>query len=598
MSLYASLAPLASASTRARVRRFRIGWVVVACLDAAAIALVLPLAQAMASIDSAPSGIVQVLIDRLGFTDTGMFTLFLAGAVLVAFVTKSLLAIVFVRSNLRTVEEMEVDTSDQLVMGYLDAPWTFHLHRTTASIQRTLNEGMRRVFVEGLATELPSIGDRAVLALIGLILLVAAPLPTIAVGVYLALATRYYSRLARSAAQASSSALMAQHERGLRYVQQSLASVREIAVTDTAHHFAEQLHHVRAGIASRQRAISQWEQMPRYLLELGMLFAVAIVAVVAFTIYDTPKAVGVVGLFAVAGFRGLPSLNRVLVARAKEQVARPHLAQILDDMRTSHAGDRTVADIDPMTADERIQVLGLDRVEFHYPGRSVLAIADTSLEVRHGEFVGIVGASGAGKSTLVGLILGLLDPSGGRLTVNARSLDACRRSYRARVAYVPQEVVVLDTSIRENVAFGVASDEVNDEHVWASLRRADLEELVRSLPDGLAAPAGETGRFLSGGQRQRLGLARAFYRQAEVLVLDEATSSLDTETEQRILDTLRAVEGLTVISVAHRPSAVRHADRIYVLESGRVADFGTFDDLASRSEHFRRLMLSGDAPHR
>lgn len=596
MSLLRELAPLIDPPTHRRLRRSRFGWVAVAILDATAIALVLPLVETITTRDTPQEGLSGRLMGLVGATDPGTFAVWLAIVVLLGFVTKSVLAIVMLRWNLGLVYELEMRTAERLTRGYLGAPWSFHLRRNTSSVQRTLNDGLRRVFEEGLATELPALGDRVVLALIGLVLLVLAPLPAIAVGLYLAVATAWYLDFSRSAARSSSTDLMRRHEESIQFIQQSLSSVREIAVTGTNEHFVKAVCEVREHIAVRQRQLSLWENLPRYLLELGMLIAVALVAVVAFATMPRHAAVGTIGLFTAAGFRGLPSLNRVLVARSKATIATPHLRQMLDDLQeTAGAPSHGVSDTSPLEPGRRVHGIRFDRVSYAYPDSDDLALDEVSLELGQGRFVGVVGASGAGKSTLIGLMLGLLDPTSGALLVDDQPLRARRRSYQDQLGYVPQEVAILHGSIRENVAFGIDPALVDDDEVWRALERAELDALVRSLPHGLESSAGEGGKQMSGGQRQRLGLARALFRDPQVLVLDEATSALDTETEQKILATLRSLgQQMTVVSVAHRPSAVRGCDEVHLLQGGRLIASGPFAELARSSEDFRRLMAIDD----
>ena len=211
-----------------------------------------------------------------------------------------------------------------------------------------------------------------------------------------------------------------------------------------------------------------------------------------------------------------------------------------------------------------------------------------------------VGATGAGKSTLADVVMGLLPPTAGRVTVDGTPLDAARwRSWRRHVGYVPQSIFLLDDTLARNVALGIADEDIDPERVRRAVHTAQLDALVDALPEGLETRLGERGTRLSGGERQRVGIARALYHEPEVLVLDEATSALDTVTAAAVQQAVRALHGRkTVLLIAHRLASVRGCDRIALIAGGRLLDCAPWDDLLARSEEFRRLALVPEAAAR
>jgi ATP-binding cassette subfamily C protein len=234
--------------------------------------------------------------------------------------------------------------------------------------------------------------------------------------------------------------------------------------------------------------------------------------------------------------------------------------------------------------------LTVESVSFRYEGTRRLVLEDVSLTVQRGESVAIVGTSGAGKSTLVDLILGLHRPQQGVIRVDGVNIADDVEGWQRQIGLVPQEVYLLDASLRENVAFGIPDDEIDDDRVTTAIRRAQLEQFVVGLPEGLATETGERGVRLSGGQRQRLGIARAFYTDPQVLVLDEATSALDNATEAELSSMIAELHGtLTMIVIAHRLSTVKNCDRVFLLEHGRLSASGTFEQLLATSPAFARL---------
>jgi ABC-type multidrug transport system fused ATPase/permease subunit len=226
---------------------------------------------------------------------------------------------------------------------------------------------------------------------------------------------------------------------------------------------------------------------------------------------------------------------------------------------------------------------------FQYEAALSPALNNVSLTVKRGEAVGLVGPSGSGKSTLVDILLGLLEPTSGRVLVDGDVIHDNLRGWQDQIGYVPQSIFLTDDTLRRNVAFGLPKNEIDEVAVEAAIRLAQLEDFVASLPDGLDTIVGERGVRLSGGQRQRIGIARALYHNPDVLVLDEATSSLDTETEHGVMQAVQALQGeKTVIIVAHRLSTVEYCNRLYRLENARIVDEGTFSEVTSRTEDLPR----------
>jgi ATP-binding cassette subfamily C protein len=240
------------------------------------------------------------------------------------------------------------------------------------------------------------------------------------------------------------------------------------------------------------------------------------------------------------------------------------------------------------------RTIALERVSYTYEGEPEPVLSDVSLAIAKGESVGIVGPSGAGKSTLVDLLLGLLTPTAGRITVDGRDIATALRSWQRHIGYVPQEPFILDDTVRRNVAFGLSDAEIDDRRVMAALRLAQMTDVVAALPDGLDTMLGERGTRLSGGQRQRVAVARALYHEPEVLVFDEATSALDTPTERELIAALEALRGVkTVVVIAHRLGTVRRCDRLAVLRDGRLAAVGPYDELMARDPGFRAMATTG-----
>ena len=498
------------------------------------------------------------LADALGISSPGQLAATLAVIVLTCFVVKGVLALVVLGSTLRLSLSAEATMAARLLHGYLRAPLEFHLHHNSAELQRTIQESTRRVYQEALVGAVSALGDALVVLVVSAILLVLVPVETVVGGVFLGGVVWIYRRLTARRATASSEAMLEETRRSILYVQQALRAIREIQISGREAEFTDDLLAVRERVAARQRTLTLTELLPRYYLELGVVLGAGLVGIVAFARHPADDAVAILALFVVAILRILPCINRVLVADTKARVAMPNLAQITTDLSDLEAEPEVPAlDAAPL-GDEPVRSIRMAAVELTYHGQPAPALRSVDLSIGCGERVVLVGRTGSGKTTALNLMLGLLTPTAGKVEVNEHDLVTCRRSWQQRLAYVPQDVAILDDTVVANVAFGVPADQVDRDRVIEVLNATQLYEVFVARQGGIDAPVGEGGQRLSGGQRQRLGLARALYDRPAILALDESTSALDAPTEARILEILDGLgRTITIIGIAHREQAIR-----------------------------------------
>ena len=305
---------------------------------------------------------------------------------------------------------------------------------------------------------------------------------------------------------------------------------------------------------------------------------------------------GQLTFIAFAAYRLLPILQQVFAASVNIRADRAGLALIAPDLRRARTAIHTTAPANFARTDCAWQVrpqqeIRLEEVSFRYAPDQPWALRGVSLRVPARAAVGIVGVNGSGKTTLVDVIVGLLVPSEGRVEVDGSALDEANRpGWQSRIAYVPQNMFLLDSSIAQNIALGIPAADINRHRLSEAVRLAQLDEFIKTLPAGYDHRVGERGIQLSGGQRQRIGIARALYRAATVLVFDEATNALDGLTEQELMATLGRLRGrYTTILIAHRMTTVRSCDIIFELENGKITGSGTYDVLLKNSAVFRRM---------
>ncbi len=571
-----------------------------ALLDTLGVALILPLILLLEANGTVPPRFVG-FSHFVGTSDTDTLAGVVGAFVLVLFVTKSILSVRFLRWNAGMVLAAETETASNLYRAYLYAPYQYHLGRNSSELQNTIQSSVVRVFADTLVNVMSAMSDAAMIVTIAILLAVVNLAMAVTAAVFFAVVSLGYQRLIKRRATRAGQSLVTDTGRMFVLVQQTLSAVKDVIVGHRQEFFAEEFTETSTRMASSRRSMTVYALLPRYYLETSLVLGTAVIAVVVFATEQRNGAVATLAVFLTAGFRVTPSLNRVLAAQSQSHGAAGSVAELRHDLEDLpvRAPER---DESPLSMPSRIE---FDDVAFTYPGTTAPVLRGISLVIEPGETVAMVGLSGAGKTTLVDVLLGLLDPDAGRLLVGDLPIAEVRRQWQRSVGYVAQRTVLLDDTLSGNIAFGVPHDEIDTDQLQRAVRLAQLEEFVGRLPEGLDTKIGEDGVRLSGGQRQRVAIARALYGNPSVLIFDEATSSLDSETEAQLTETIGSLVGdLTVVIVAHRLSTVRDADRIYFLKGGTVASVGSFSELARDDADFARLVQLGaleekpaDDPH-
>ena len=543
-------------------------------LDLAGIGLVGPyiaLIMNPRALDGALGGILEAA----AFPPDRESSLVLLGLLLgLIFLVKSIAAIAIHAANVRFAQDRKAALRSELMRAYQRLPYAHFLGRNSADLVYAI-ESLTAEFAVVVQTGLRMASDALVaLAILALLAWQDAPALAVLAGLF-AVALWCNDRLFRRKLQDYGAKGNLAGSAMIRGIHEGIEGLKEIRVLGTEDHFHRMVRD-GAGEVARYITYSQVVAIvPRYLLEFTVVaFAVGMVLVAPMLGKDVALLVPTLGVFAVAAVRLLPAANSVANGLAILRYHRNSVARLYRDVAGMPPEARG-APADPAPP-EPFETLALDHVQFIYEGSGAPALDDVSLQVRADESIGFVGPSGSGKTTLVDVLLGLLEPRQGEVRFNGKPLSRALAAWRANVAYLPQQVFLVDDALRRNVALGVADDRIDEDRLKEALRQARLAELVAGLPLGVDTVVGERGIRLSGGQRQRVALARAFYHGRSVLVMDEATSSLDSETEREIVEEIRQLKGRkTLIVIAHRLTTVEHCDRIYRLESGRIVAEGT-----------------------
>jgi ABC-type multidrug transport system fused ATPase/permease subunit len=320
----------------------------------------------------------------------------------------------------------------------------------------------------------------------------------------------------------------------------------------------------------------------RYLLELTMMvFVIFLVLGALFLDRSEDLLLPTLSVFGVAALRLFPAVNTFMQSLMQMHYGRNSVSTLFNDVTDIKESVKIhINTSQPMQVNEEFQTLSLNQVCFFYPDSKHNALDDISLKIHVGESIGFIGPSGSGKTTLLDTLLGLLEPQKGCIEFNGRNIKNNLKEWQSKVAYIPQQVFLIDGSLRENVALGLNENEIDEDKLLESLRQARLMDLVEKLPQGVNTILGERGIRFSGGQRQRVALARAFYHGRNILVMDEATSALDNATEKEIVTEIERLKGeKTTIVIAHRLTTLKHCDRIYKLQDGKIVNMGSYGEI-------------------
>jgi ABC-type multidrug transport system fused ATPase/permease subunit len=413
--------------------------------------------------------------------------------------------------------------------------------------------------------------DSLIAAGIVVLLIVVAPVPSMFVIVVMGCFGFLLHRLVKTRVMKLGVQRNMHNAKMLQYQYQGLGSIKTLKVTGREALFIQSFEDqaIRNNLVNRTYGLLQ--QIPRLWIEMLTVLGLSGLVVILAAQGDSPSdAVPILGLFGVAAFRVQPSITRILLSLQSLTFSSAAIDSVRSDFMLG--GESTDDVIESRLDFEKIV---FDDVKFAYASRSQPVLDGASFQIRRGERVGVSGRSGAGKSTLVDLVLGLLEPTSGMIRLDENDLRMRRRCWQRQIGFVPQEIFLVDDSIARNVSFGLPLTQEVTGRVAEALESAQLGEFISSLPDGIETIVGEKGVRLSGGQRQRIGIARALVGSPAVLIFDEATSSLDPETEREFLTAIDAVSsGRTVIVVAHRVTTLAHCDRILRVEDGKVLDLG------------------------
>lgn len=529
-----------------------------------------------------PGSRVSVVLDNLGLSGLSLQWQAIILAILATglLIGKTILSALFIRRTMFFLGRRGALISSLLVSRLLAQPLQVIQQRTIQQNLFAVTGGVGAITLGVLGTAVALISDTSLLLIMFLGLFLVDP--TIAISTLIVfggigyLLYRLMNVRAKFLGLQQSELVIESNVRVLEV----LGSYRESVVRNRRQYYAKNIGQQQMILANNSAEIAFMPNVGKYVIEITVVLGSLLISAIQFALQDATHAVGVLSVFLAASTRIAPAVLRV-------QQGALHIRGSLA------AGNSTLELIDQIGMQDDVTYAGdqldlqhsgffgdikLSNVQLTYPGETRPAITEINFEIANGESVALVGPSGAGKTTLVDVILGVLTPDFGSVSISGVEPLKAFGKWQGAVSYVPQDVLISYGTVRENVSLGFPIDLAEDEIVWRALELAQLAEFVKELPMGLDTHVGDSGTKLSGGQRQRLGIARAMFTNPKLLVLDEATSALDGQTEADISMAIQGLKGsVTVIMIAHRLSTVRNADQVVYMEKGKIVARGTFE---------------------
>lgn len=547
-----------------------------AMLETASISIVIPVVTLVMDQNAVQNNeLVHSIYVFLGMKSARSFTILVMLSMVGAFVLKNLFLFLQQKVLYHFVYTNQFRTSERMMKNYMRRSYEYFLNADTAVIQRSITSDVNNMYALILSL-LQLISEVIVFVCLAVVLLVAEPRMTFVISVLLVI-TLFIIKVVLKPVMYKAGEDNQNYYSGLfKWISQTVAGIKEVKIGGRETYFVDEYIKCGKGYVDAVQKYTLYNNIPRLLIETvsvaGMIFYMLFLML---TGEETKDMLSIIAAFGVAVMRLMPCANRINNQLNNIAFFEPFFMGVSDNLQDEIGSEKAdMTSLLPMR--EKLPVkkeISLSNITYKYPNTEKLIFDHADLTIPIGSSIGIVGASGAGKSTIVDVLLGLLKMQEG--TITADGVDVMKpenyRKWLKNVGYIPQSIFMLDDTIRKNVAFGIPEEEIDEKRLWEVLKEAQLDEFVKSLPDGENTGIGERGVRLSGGQRQRIGIARALYEDPEVMILDEATSALDNDTEAAIMDSINRLQGhKTLIIIAHRLQTIEKCDSVYRVEQGKI----------------------------
>ena len=550
-------------------------------LETLGVSAMIPVVQAllapdelMGYIDRIP--VVKNLCDALSITTVKQVTMALLYGMMAIYVIKNLYILLLTYMQNTFITKNRNRMISRVIAEFLNRPYEKYLGADIPTVFRITDSDIPQTFSLILAM-LQLASEAVVSCLIFVVLLLNDPGMTLFIIAVFGLLTMFIVKVFKQRLNRIGARNQAIQSRIAKWRIQATYGLKDVKVLNREEFYVRNYYETGKVGAEVARNYAVLNNMPRLLIE-----TVFIVSVLGFLVVyingggDITAMVTTISAFAIAAVRVLPSVNRINTYITEIAYTQPSLDFVYDNLQEGMKTDAMLAERKAYSQVEKLKLdhqIELSHISFHYPDSDKNIFEDAHMIVPKGKSVGIIGTSGAGKSTIVDILLGLLHAQTGTITCDGVDIFKNYESWLAQIGYIPQSIYLIDESIRDNIAFGIDADKIDEKRIWEVLEEAQLKEFVEELPEGLDTTIGDRGVRLSGGQRQRIGIARALYNDPEILVFDEATSALDNDTEAAVMEAVNSFHGRkTMIIIAHRLNTIEKCDMIYKVENMKLVE--------------------------
>lgn len=545
------------------------------------VSLILPFVQVVMDPNSIQqNSIMKFVYDFFNIQSTNSFLLLLSILLIVVYIVKNLYLLLMYYAQYRFTYNNQMRMSGRLMDCYLKKPYTFHLQKNTAEIVRSVTTDVEHLFMLVL-NFLQLLAEILVALMLGVFLLVTDIFITVAVVGLLTICMLIFFGIFLKKLRVYGADNQTYHGQMIKWINQSLGGIKEIKILHREQFFIDSYMENGIKYINSLKKFYFLNQTPKLLIEgvcvVGMLI---VVSIMLYSGKDATKLIPQLAVFAMAAFRLLPSVNRMNNYMNAIIFYKPSISLIYNDLIQTQIDNKTDIKFEKKKYDHKNKDINkteksikISNISFKYPNTDKYVLKDVTFEIPIGKSTAFIGPSGAGKTTMADIILGLIKPETGEILADNLNIHINPLEWSQKLGYIPQTIYLSDDTIRNNIAFGVESKIIDDKAIWNALEQAQLKEFVENQPNKLYTHIGERGVRLSGGQRQRIGIARALYHNPEILILDEATSSLDNETEEAVMEAIDNLQGKkTMIIIAHRLTTIKNCDLVYEIKDNKVKE--------------------------
>ena len=547
-------------------------------LESLGITMILPIMQIVIDPDAvAKSDMLSTIYNVLGCSSTTQLAVYIMISLILVFVLKNVFLFFMNVVQLRFVYTNQFATSRRMMINFMQRPYEYYLNADTSVIQRNITSDVNNMY--GLILScLQLISEIIVFGCLVVMLVTQDARMTLSIASLLVAVLLIIKFVIKPVMVKAGQDNQDYYSGLFKWIEESVTGIKEIKIANKENYFINGYADCGAGYVGAVQKYNLYNSTPRLLIEtISIAGMVGYMLVVMLSGESLKDMVPQLSVLAAAAARLLPSANRINNHLTSISYFEPFFMNVSDNLQTE-INDSSISyraeDYENFKEVEKLPVketIELKNITYRYPNSEAYVLKNADMLIPVGKSVGIVGTSGAGKTTIVDVMLGLLRTETGEILADGVEVREHYPEWLKNIGYIPQTIFMLDSTIRKNVAFGVPDSEIDDNKVWSALKEAQLDEFVRSLPDGLDTAIGERGIRLSGGQRQRIGIARALFEDPEVLVLDEATSALDNETEAAIMDSINRLHGKkTLVIIAHRLQTIEKCDMVYRVNGQKV----------------------------